>query len=308
MSSQLRRVAKALFLEVHRLALRLHLTIVPNHYYSPVADVRDLEVTKAVWAKRSPMLGIEVTDLKQQLAKLLEMVKPFKSEYEGSRMSREAESSNLGLGFGFIEAQCLHGVLRSLKPKRMIEIGSGVSTHWAINAMSLNALEQSPGTIICIEPYPSKYLLASKEIELIPKMVQELDPVEFDSLEAGDLLLIDSSHAVRTGGDVIYIYLQVLPRLKPGVIVHIHDIYFPYLYQRDILDALYQWNETALLAAYLTNNSAMIILFSLSMLHYDASDELKKVFPDYEPAIDVDGLANKDEQTHFPSSIYLITQ
>jgi hypothetical protein len=137
--------------------------------------------------------------------------------------------------------------------------------------------------------------------------VQELAPSEFDSLENGDFLFIDSSHAVKPGGDVLYLYLEVLPRLKPGVIVHIHDIFFPYLHQRNVLDTLFQWTETALLQALLTNNERLRILFSLSMLHYDAPADLKRVFPEYTPAPDSAGLADDRTGGHFPCSLYLQT-
>jgi len=220
---------------------------------------------------------------------------------------KEGVAKGFGPGFGYVEAQCLHGVLRWLKPKRIVEVGSGVSTHCAVRATALNSAEGRGAEITCIEPYPSAYLRGSADIRLIPRKVQELAPSEFDSLESGDFLFIDSSHTVKPGGDVLYLYLEVLPRLKPGVIVHIHDIFFPYLHQRNVLDTLFQWTETALLQALLTNNRRLGILFSLSMLHYDAPADLKRVFPEYNRAPDSAGLADDRTQGHFPCSVYLKT-
>jgi len=94
--------------------------------------------------------------------------------------------------------------------------------------------------------------------------------------------------------------------LNDGVVIHIHDIYFPYLYQQNLLSKPYHWAETALLQALLTNNPRLKILFSLSMLHYDAPVDLQRVFPEYSRAPDKDGLA-EDREGHFPSSIYLQT-
>lgn len=282
MSRRVRNAAKSLLAQMYRTVLRAGLAVLPNHYYSPIADVLDLKKTRESWARRSSMTGID-TDIRTQPARLIEMVGPFETEYSGNHAMKEAEAKRFGLGFGYIEAQCLHGVLRWLKPKRIMEIGAGVSTYCAVRASALNAAEGLPAEITCVEPHPSGYLLGSSDINLISRKVQELAPSEFDHLESGDFLFIDSSHAVKPGGDVIYLYTEVLPRLRPGVVIQIHDIYFPYLYQRDILDTFFQWTETALLQALLTNSSHLSILFSLSMLHYDAQADLKRVFPEYSP-------------------------
>lgn len=299
-----RDAAKGLLLKLHHAALRSGLVVVPNHYYTPIADVRELRRTQESWARRSSMTGIDV-DIEQQSARLKDIVWPFEPEYRSNRGYKEGQASGFGPGFGYVEAQCLHGVLRWLKPKRMIEVGCGVSTHCALNALTMNAAEGRPGEITCIEPYPSDYLRNSPSIGLVASKVQDIDPAEFDRLEAGDFLFIDTSHAVRPAGDVIFLYLEVLPRIKPGCLVHIHDIYFPYLFQRDLLHGLFQSAETALLQALLAHSGRYEILFSLSMLHYDAQDVMKQVFPEYRPAPDVNGLNEANASGHFPSSIYL---
>jgi predicted O-methyltransferase YrrM len=307
MNRQLKHAAKRVLMKAHEQALRMGVVVLPKHYYVPIADVLELKKTRDIWARRCSMHGVDI-DITQQAARLQQMVRPFEAEYRGNLALKEAAAQGFGPGFGYIEAQCLHGVLRSLKPRRIIEVGSGVSTYCAVKATALNAAEGKPAEITCIEPYPSAYLRGSGDIRLIIKKAQELAPAEFDRLEDGDFLFIDSSHAVKPGGDVLYLYLEVLPRLKPGVVIHIHDIYFPYLYQRNVLESFYQWTETAILQALLTNNQHLKILFSMSMLHYDVPDDLKKVFPEYSPAPGVDGLADDDlKPGHFPSSIYLQT-
>lgn len=303
MKRGLKRVAKRLLVQAHRAALRAGVVVLPNHYYVPIADLNVLERTRERWARRSPMTGIDV-DLRRQAALLREMVAPFLAEYAGNDAMRHATALGFGPGFGFIEAQCLHGVLRALKPRRIVEVGSGISTYCAVKATELNAAEGRPAEITCVEPHPSAYLRRASGIRLVGRPVESLDPAEFDRLDAGDFLFIDSSHAVRPGGDVLYLYLQVLPRLRPGVVVHIHDVFFPYLHQRDLLESPYQWAETALLQALLTGNPRLGILFSLSMLHYDAPEVLKGVFPAYAPAPGRDGLGPVSPG-HFPSSTYL---
>jgi predicted O-methyltransferase YrrM len=306
MNPQVKTAAKKLLMQAHKLALRMGVVLLPKHYYVPVADVLELKATKDVWARRCSMVGVDI-DVEQQAACLHQIVRPFEAEYRGNGAMKEAVAKGYGPGFGYIEAQCLHGVLRWLKPKRIIEIGSGVSTHCALIASQRNETEGRSTAITCIEPYPSAYLLGCRHIRLVTQKVQEVALSEFGSLERGDFLFIDSSHAVRPGGDVLYLYLEVLPRIRPGVLIHIHDIYLPYLYQRNILQTFFQWTETALLQALLTNNQSLRILFSLSMLHYDAPGDLKMVFPEYSPASDIDGLVDGSASGHFPSSIYLQT-
>lgn len=299
-----RDLIKSTFLKVHQVALGGGVVVLPNHYYTPIADVRELTRTREKWAKRSPMIGIDA-DLGRQVGRLQEIVKPFEPEYRGNSTYKEGAARGFGPGFGYVEAQALHGVLRWLKPKRVIEVGSGVSTHCAVKALALNASEGSAGKITCIEPYPSDYLKSSSEIDLVSSKVEDIDPAVFDRFDAGDFLFIDTSHAVRPIGDVTHLYLEVIPRIKPGCVIHIHDIYFPYSFQRDLLNGLFQTTETPLLQTLLTHNDRLEILFCLSMLHYDAQDVVKDVFPEYSPAPDVNGLNVPDKTGHFPSSIYL---
>jgi predicted O-methyltransferase YrrM len=299
-----RDFAKGLMMKVHQSALRAGMVVLPKHYYTPIADVNELARTQAIWAHRSSMIGIDA-DIEQQATRLREFVQPFELEYRLNAAYKEGQTKGYGPGYGYIEAQCLHGVLRWLKPKRVIEVGSGVSTYCALKAMELNAADGRPGEITCIEPFPSSYIRDNPKINLVSRKVEELDPAEFEKLEHGDFLFIDSSHAVKPCGDVVHLYLEVLPRIKPGCVIHIHDIYFPYMFQRDLLYGLFQHMETALLQALLTNTNRLEILFSLSMLHYDARDVMKTVFPEYRPAIDVNGLSQPNAAGHFPSSIYL---
>jgi hypothetical protein len=146
---------------------------------------------------------------------------------------------------------------------------------------------------------------------LIEAPVQTVPFEKFRELAAGDFLFIDSSHAVRPGGDVNYMILEVLPRLAPGVIVHFHDIFLPYDYPRNVLRTYFQWMETSLLRAYLIHNAQARIVFCLSQLHYERQKVMKEVFPEYVPAPDEDGLeitsGSNGGRAHFPSSIYIRT-
>ncbi|WP_338000825.1 class I SAM-dependent methyltransferase [Candidatus Methylacidiphilum fumarolicum] len=126
-----------------------------------------------------------------------------------------------------------------------------------------------------------------------------------------DLLFIDSSHVVKAGGDVNFLILEVLPRLREGVVVHFHDIYFPYDYPRDLLKTFFPSTESSLLHAFLAFNHRFRIIFCMSLLHYKCPKVLTEVFPEYIPQGGQDGLVEERVAAfttppgHFPSSIYL---
>jgi predicted O-methyltransferase YrrM len=299
------------FLEVHRLGLRLGVQIIPDHYYSSVANIDKMRKTREVWAKRSQLPGISF-DLENQVENLKNICAPFRNEYIGNHVYREAVEKRFGPGFGYIEAQALHSVIRYFKPRRIIEIGSGVSTFCSLKATQINKKETNADSeIVCIEPHPSESLRALQGVQIIQEEVQTLPCEIFTDLQERDLLFVDSSHTVKPGSDVNYIILEVLPRLHQGVIVHFHDVFLPYDYQRDILTSYFQWCETSLLRAFLINNSKVKIVFCLSGLHYDYPAILKEVFPEYQPQQDIDGLTYgiydsfKTIKEHFPASTYL---
>lgn len=302
---------KRAVLNIHKLGLRLGVQILPSHYYSPAPNILELERTVDIWAKKSELPGISVS-LDDQAINLRAVCTPYKNEYFGNKVYREAVSKNFGPGYGYIEAQTLHSFIRYYKPKRIIEVGGGVSTYCMIAASEMNRKETGQSSkIISIEPQPSGKLRALSQIELIPNHVQTVPLEAFAELEEGDLLFVDSSHTVKPGGDVNYLILEVLPRLQKGVIVHFHDILLPYDYPRDALQTFLHGTETSLLRAFLIFNHRASILFCLSHLHYERKEVLREVFPEYNPQEDVNGLQPAKYRPfdpipeHFPSSIYI---
>jgi hypothetical protein len=290
--------------------MRLGVVVLPNHYYCGVPDLRVLARKRENWARRSALPGISI-DLDDQARSLRKVCLPFEPEYRGNQVYHEACTSDCGPGFGYIEAQALYAFIRHYKPRLAIEVGSGVSTFCMLGAAARNSRECDRVTrFISMEPYPRPWL-RSAPISLIDKPVQDVPLEVFESLGPGDFLFVDSSHAVCTGGDVNFLVLEVLPRLRPGVLVHFHDIYLPYDYPRDALCTLSQAQETALLHAFLIGNSGVRIVFSLSHLHYDCKDVLHEVFPEYRPQRDQEGLTDAcykpfaEIPEHFPSSTYL---
>ena len=297
---------------LYRLGVRLGWYVIPAHYYASEPNIIELERTLEEWAYPSSMPGVRV-ELDAQVSDLRRVCLPFRDEYVGNSTYKAAVADHYGPGFGYLEAQLLHAVVRCCRPKRIIEIGSGVSTRCMLEAVRKNARDGAePGQMTCIEPYPSAALrvLAAAEgsIALIDRRVQSVGFDIYDGLGPGDILFVDSSHVVRAGSDVNHVVLEVLPRLHDGVLVHFHDIYFPYDYQRDVLKTFLHANETSLLQAFLMFNDRFRILFSLSQLHYDRPDALAEVFPEYVPQVATRGLrdAGSDPAHHFPSSTWLV--
>ncbi len=154
--------------------------------------------------------------------------------------------------FSGFDAVVYYSLIRHLQPNRVIEIGGGYSTRIAAQAMARNA----KGRLTCIEPYPEARLLdGSLNLELIQKRVEEINVDFFNCLDANDILFIDSSHTVKFGSDVCYEFLELLPRLRPGVWIHVHDIFFPHDYPAEwLLDRRLALNEQYLLEAFLSFN------------------------------------------------------
>jgi len=305
-----RRFKEALkdgFFVGYKMMLRFGVHVLPDHYYVPVSNVWVLERTRTKWAKPSAMLGVSV-QLDEQVSNLQKICLPYQSEYMGNSVYHEAVSRMFGPGYGYIEAQALHAVVRYYKPRKVVEVGSGVSTYCTRHAATLNTSETGwPCRITCVEPHPSAAISNLDAINLLRCEVQDAPLDVFLGLKARDLLFIDSSHTVKPAGDVSQLILEVLPRLAQGVVVHFHDIYFPYDYQRDLLESFLQRMETPMLRAFLTFNERVHVVFCLSHLHYERQNELKRVFPEYDPQSHRDGLrdASFDPAKHFPSSIYL---
>jgi predicted O-methyltransferase YrrM len=187
------------------------------------------------------------------------------------------------------DAELLYHMIRHFKPRRIIEIGCGSSTLMALAALRRNAQDNpaAAGELCCVEPYETPWL-EELGVRVLRQRVEEIDPGTFAKLERNDLLFIDSSHMIRPQGDVLYEILNLLPRLQPGVIVHVHDIFSP----RDYLDHWLKdevkfWNEQYLLEAFLSCNDRFRILAAANFLKHRHYDRLAArcpfLTPDREP-------------------------
>ena len=258
-----------------------------SDYYSVLPSTQSLQKNMGRWFKPSGLAGVryDLDSMKERLARLTES---YGGEFKGLPPYAENKSKGYGPGYTAVDARLLYYMMRELKPRRYIEVGSGLSTYYTSLAAKRNGEEGSPVRITCVEPFPYEALYTVEGIEVIAREAQDVPEEVFDQLEAGDVLFIDSSHVVKIDGDVPYLYLEILPRLKKGVFVHIHDIPFPYNvpYPPQLWVFGQQWpsfwNEAMLLQAFLCYNDAFDILMSLPLLrHYD-EPFLKARIPDYE--------------------------
>ncbi|HUR12691.1 MAG TPA: class I SAM-dependent methyltransferase [Flavitalea sp.] len=165
------------------------------------------------------------------------------------------------------DAEYLYNIVRHFKPRRFFEIGSGFSTLMVRNAVLQNQSEDKEYRIehVCIEPYEQPWL-QKIDIKLIREKVETISPAFFQQLESNDVLFIDSSHIIRPQGDVLFEFLQVLPLINPGVLIHVHDIFTPKDYPVEWIHKHVFWNEQYLLEAFLTLNRDFRIIGALNFL------------------------------------------
>ena len=182
--------------------------------------------------------------------------------------------------FGSGDAEIYYNIIRTIKPQRIIEIGSGNSTLVALQAIKKNEIESGIKVdLICIEPYEMKWL-EKTDARIIRSIVEDVALVNFETLEENDILFIDSSHVIRPNGDVLFNFLTILPILKKGVYVHIHDIFTPRNYLEIwVVNKCLLWNEQYILEAFLTNNDSFQIICAANYLHRNHYDMFKRVAP-----------------------------
>jgi len=305
-----RRQLRRLWFRLFRALEKLGLHVLPKSFYTPIADYHWLEKNKSAWIGRSRLTGIE-WDLDKQLSWLQDICCSYYQEVRGLHFCEDDVVRAAGPGYGEIESQVLHCFVRRTAPQRIVEIGSGASTMCMLHATELNAHDnRSRSQITCIDPYPSRILKTLSNINVVKQPCQVVSSTLFQQLQRGDLLFIDSSHAVKVGSDVVRIYSEIIPSLPAGIFIHIHDINLPYLYSPSTLSPYFDATsqETVLLVALLTNNKRLSVLASLSALHYDRTQRLVELLSDYEPEDHVEGLSSSfPRQKHLPTSTWLCT-
>lgn len=265
--------------KVFRMLQHLGINITPNHFYWPVPDIAELE--KRDWTEYTlPGHGFHID---QQVRLARELASAFVQEPSFSAEPKD-DSYHYNNGyFETVDAEIAYGLVRRCKPVHILEIGTGYSTRVLAAALERNAAcDGVEGGLVSIDPSAERLPSAqwSHRVNQVPKAVQDVDLGFFDSLRGGDILFIDSSHVVATGSDVTREYLQVLPQLRRGVLVHVHDIFLPFDYPRDlVLNNLWFWSEQYLLQAFLSFNQEFEIVWGSSAMQAYCPGLLEECFP-----------------------------
>jgi hypothetical protein len=256
----------------------------PGHFYSPIPDYSAI-VSGSYTRFDADLKQIPGLNLNEACQlDLIERFSKYKSDIpwpaDGKNPELRYHFENIYFSYGDLIS--LYGMMRVFEPTRIIEVGSGFSSaamldtdQWFLNSST---------EFTFIDPYPERLKsLFRKEdlphIKLIEQPVQTVSKTKFQDLEQNDILFIDSSHVSKTGSDVNYLIHRILPALKPGVIIHFHDIFWPFEYPKKWLKAGRAWNEAYLLLAFLQYNSAFEILFFNSWLENHHRDLLKQKIP-----------------------------
>lgn len=255
----------------------------PGHFYSPIPDLLDLNTRRRVIFDKSVT---EIPGIELNVEDQLSLLNTF-SDYYPQFPFQERKTPDLRFYldnsyFTYGDSLALYGFIRYQKPRTIIEIGSGYSSAEMLDLNDLlfkNAIE-----FVFIEPYPVRLrgLLRSVDkegCEILDQPIQAVPLNLFTKLNEGDILFIDSSHISKTGSDVNHILSNILPSLKKGVVIHFHDILWPFEYPEIWVDEGRAWNEAYLLRAFLQYNQAFKILLFNSFIETHHSEQLERQFP-----------------------------
>lgn len=292
MSNSIKRFLKNLpVLGTYIKKFNTYRTRVPaGHFYSPIVSTKEIkrresEIYPNIVKKHLP--GIDLNEKGQ-----MELFKVLLENYYSKIPFDSQKKTDLryyydNKYFGHADATSLYYMMRHFKPKQIIEVGSGYSS--AVMLDTIDQFFEEKIKLTFIEPYPDRLnsLLNTSDkgnVKIIVSDVQGVSLEEFEKLESGDFLFIDSTHVSKTGSDVNYYLFDILPRLKPGVFIHIHDIFYPFEYPKEWViygNGRFGWNEGYILRAFLMNQADYeIVLFNDFVQHFHKEDILKNM-PNY---------------------------
>ena len=256
-----------------------------GHFYSPYPDLDEVERRAA--AIFDPDVEIAGVDLREgEQVALLGSLSGFTADLPFPAQPDKTYRYHLdNSSYGWTDGTILHAMLRHIRPQRVIEVGSGYSS-----AMLLDTADgwlddgERRTQIRFIEPYPQLLhdLMRSGDEQravIDARPVQDVPLDVFETLEAGDLLFIDSTHVAKAGSDVNHLFFEVLPRLASGVWIHIHDIFMPFEYPRSWIREGRAWQEAYLLRAFLMYNDAYQIRWFQSYMWSRHPDLVTKSIP-----------------------------
>ena len=242
----------------------------PGHYYSPIPDREVVLGDARLWAMPRTIPGIDLREASQ-----LHLLDNFARYYKELPFTEDRTPARRyylrNTNFAYADGITLYAMLRHVKPRRVIEVGSGFSSAAMLDTIELFLDGAVRLTFIDPDPGRLNSLLRPEDHQratVIKQRVQDLPPETFRVLEASDILFIDGSHVAKIGSDVNYLLGDVLPTLPVGVYVHIHDIPYPFEYFREWVRRGLAWNEAYMVRAFLAFNRAYEIVFFNSFLEH----------------------------------------
>jgi hypothetical protein len=273
-----------------------HLT--PNRSDSAVPDTAALP--DDLWKLDSDLVGVDMRGA-AQVALLTEAFERWGPEFNALPLGRQGPGrfSVDNRCFESVDAEVYWTLIRAGRPRTVIELGSGWQTLLADQALAANEAEGHPGRLLAIGPHPGDLVrdLArrSERVEVLTTAVRDAPVQPLEQLGERDILFIDSSHVAKIGSDVTYELLEVLPRVRPGVLVHVHDVFLPQEYPKDwVLGPTRRfWNEQYLLQAFLAFNQTFEVVWASAWMHVNHPDLLEKMVASY------------DRDTRRPSSLWI---
>lgn len=256
-----------------------------GHFYSPICDPAELREREAeIWPSGgSGEMSAIAWNAPAQRDLMRSALAPFVAEISFPDDAPSSSPPRYFYGndqFPCLDAEVLFCMLRHFRPNHVVEVGSGFSS--LITAEVNRKFRGGTMRFTCIEPYPRQFLIDGVPgiTHLIRKKLQEVELSFFDCLGVNDVLFIDSSHVAKAGSDVNYLFFEVLPRLKPGVLIHIHDIFLPDEYpKRWVIEEGRNWNEQYLVRAFLEYNQAFEVLWASYYMCTRHAEETAAIFP-----------------------------
>jgi predicted O-methyltransferase YrrM len=255
-----------------------------GHYYSPMYDTRELAHRRdEIWpapVRNTP--GIDWRDAEQLRLCRETFASQDRLDFAHDPTGDETVYHATNNQFPALDAWVLEGLLREVRPRRMIEVGCGYST--LVSARVNREYLHNETRLTCIEPYPRDFLQSGVPgvTDLRVEKIQETPLEVFDELGENDVLFVDTSHTVKTGGDVTWIFGEIIPRLRSGVYVHVHDVFLPGEYPEDWVLQGWGWNEVYLVRAFLTFNDAFEVVWGNQYMLHHHPDDVLAAFPGQE--------------------------
>ena len=254
----------------------------PGHYYSAIPNLNELELySDIIWNQNKIPLGIDM-NVDYQLEIFFKLLKYYKdiiweNEHQSGLRFKYNNSE-----FGCMDAIILCGLMRLINPKNIIEIGCGFSSAVMMDTNELffnNSINME-----FIEPFPERlYSILKTEdtsrYKIIQNRLQDVPLNTFDKLKDKDILFIDSTHVLKTGSDVERILGEIIPNLSPGVLIHFHDIHWPFVIYKNYAMSGIAWNEVYAIRSFLQFNGEFEILFMLHWMSIIEFDKLIKYMP-----------------------------